>query len=205
MSPVPAPPGWTGVRAGYQFVTLLAACSEKSGGRGGVDAVAWSLAREAARRGAHLSRRLACLRSPPWRAASRAVRHCRSNGRATWPARLVRPDPRVRIDRRPAAGVSTTRRQSQRGGASARQIAVVSRPEPRPIACAAMCRRRSSRDKTTFAWVWDVYDADKLRTLRITGEEPAVAPAAAATPGPPPTSRCCAGSRATAWTGSRPS
>jgi hypothetical protein len=27
------------------------------------------------------------------------------------------------------------------------------------------------RDKTTFAWVWDVYDADKQRVLRITGEE----------------------------------
>jgi len=31
------------------------------------------------------------------------------------------------------------------------------------------------RDKTTFAWVWDVYDTDKRRALRITGEEPAAA------------------------------
>jgi len=25
------------------------------------------------------------------------------------------------------------------------------------------------RDKTTFAWVWDVYDADIRRALRISG------------------------------------
>ena len=29
------------------------------------------------------------------------------------------------------------------------------------------------RGKTTFAWVWDIYDTDKRRTLRIAGEEPA--------------------------------
>ena len=27
--------------------------------------------------------------------------------------------------------------------------------------------------KPSFAWVWDVYDADKRRALRISGEEPA--------------------------------
>ena len=31
------------------------------------------------------------------------------------------------------------------------------------------------RDKTTFAWVWDVYDTDKRRALRLSGEEPAAA------------------------------
>ena len=31
------------------------------------------------------------------------------------------------------------------------------------------------RDKTTFAWVWDVYDTDKRRALRISGEELAAA------------------------------
>ena len=31
------------------------------------------------------------------------------------------------------------------------------------------------RGKTSFAWVWDIYDADKNRALRITGEEPAAA------------------------------
>jgi hypothetical protein len=29
------------------------------------------------------------------------------------------------------------------------------------------------RNKTSFGWVWDVYDADKNRVLRISGEEPA--------------------------------
>ena len=30
-------------------------------------------------------------------------------------------------------------------------------------------------DKTTFAWVWDVYDTNRQRALRLTGEEPAPA------------------------------
>jgi hypothetical protein len=29
------------------------------------------------------------------------------------------------------------------------------------------------RGRTTIAWVWDVYDRDQQRTLRLTGEEPA--------------------------------
>jgi hypothetical protein len=30
-----------------------------------------------------------------------------------------------------------------------------------------------SRGRTTIAWVWDVYDRDQQRTLRLAGEEPA--------------------------------
>jgi hypothetical protein len=30
-----------------------------------------------------------------------------------------------------------------------------------------------SRGRTTVAWVWDVYDRDQQRTLRLSGEEPA--------------------------------
>ena len=30
-----------------------------------------------------------------------------------------------------------------------------------------------SRGQTTIAWVWDVYDRDQQRALRLTGEEPA--------------------------------
>jgi len=30
-----------------------------------------------------------------------------------------------------------------------------------------------SRGRTTIAWVWDVYDRDQQRALRLSGEEPA--------------------------------
>jgi hypothetical protein len=54
--------------------------------------------------------------------------------------------------------------------AGARHVAVVSRNGP------ATYRVRGyvsaiDRGKTSFAWVWDVYDGDKRRALRITGEE----------------------------------
>jgi hypothetical protein len=59
--------------------------------------------------------------------------------------------------------------------AGARQIAVVSRADTATYRVRGYVSALVARDKTTFAWVWDVYDADKRRTLRIAGEEPAVA------------------------------
>ena len=42
-----------------------------------------------------------------------------------------------------------------------------------PTACAAISRRRSCRGRTMIAWVWDVYDGNQQRALRLSGEEPA--------------------------------
>jgi len=58
--------------------------------------------------------------------------------------------------------------------ADARQIAVVSRTGPATYRIRGYVSALVERNKTTFAWVWDVYDTDKRRTLRIAGEEPAV-------------------------------
>jgi|KBSMisStaDraftv2_1062788.scaffolds.fasta_scaffold118166_2 hypothetical protein len=58
--------------------------------------------------------------------------------------------------------------------AGARQIAVVSRSGSATYRVRGYVSAQVERDKTTFAWVWDVYDTDKRRTLRIAGEEPAV-------------------------------
>jgi hypothetical protein len=58
--------------------------------------------------------------------------------------------------------------------AGARQIAVVSRTGAATYRVRGYVSAQVERDKTTFAWVWDVYDTDKRRTLRIAGEEPAV-------------------------------
>ena len=59
--------------------------------------------------------------------------------------------------------------------AGARKIAVVSRAGAATYRVRGYVSALVERDKTTFAWVWDVYDTDKRRALRISGEEPAAA------------------------------
>src|SRR5665213_1624594 len=58
--------------------------------------------------------------------------------------------------------------------ASARQIAVVARSSAATYRVRGYVSALVERDKTTFAWVWDVYDTDKHRALRLSGEEPGV-------------------------------
>lgn len=57
--------------------------------------------------------------------------------------------------------------------ATARRIPVVSRAEPATYRVRGYVSAMVDRRKVSFAWVWDVYDADRRRALRITGEEPA--------------------------------
>jgi hypothetical protein len=57
--------------------------------------------------------------------------------------------------------------------AGTRRVAVVSRSDPATYRVRGYVSALVDRDRTTFAWVWDVYDSDKRRALRITGEEPA--------------------------------
>lgn len=59
--------------------------------------------------------------------------------------------------------------------AGTRKIAVVSRDSAATYRVRGYVSALVERDKTTFAWVWDVYDTDKRRALRISGEEPAAA------------------------------
>ena len=54
----------------------------------------------------------------------------------------------------------------------------------RPIACAAISPPRVKRE-TTISWVWDVFDRDDRRALRIASEE--TAKGGTTMPGPPPT------------------
>src|SRR5215475_660622 len=58
--------------------------------------------------------------------------------------------------------------------AAARQMAVVSRESPAQYRVrgylAAMVNKKRA---TVISWVWDVYDANQQRALRISGEEPA--------------------------------
>jgi hypothetical protein len=59
--------------------------------------------------------------------------------------------------------------------AGTRKIAVVSRDGAATYRVRGYVSALVERDKTTFAWVWDVYDADKRRAMRISGEELAAA------------------------------
>jgi hypothetical protein len=57
--------------------------------------------------------------------------------------------------------------------ADARQVAVVSRTEAAQYRVRSYVSTQTRGKRSSVAWVWDVYDADHNRALRITGEEPA--------------------------------
>ena len=59
--------------------------------------------------------------------------------------------------------------------AGKQQVAVVSRSAAPTYRVRGYVSALVDRNKTTFAWVWDIYDNDKRRVLRINGEEPAAA------------------------------
>jgi hypothetical protein len=55
--------------------------------------------------------------------------------------------------------------------AQARQIAIASREGAANYRVRGYLAAQVVRGRTHISWVWDVYDDDRLRTLRITGEE----------------------------------
>src|SRR5205807_4600023 len=54
-----------------------------------------------------------------------------------------------------------------------RSLAVVSRESPAAYRVRSYLSAQTVRGKATIAWVWDVYDRDQQRALRLSGEEPA--------------------------------
>jgi hypothetical protein len=56
--------------------------------------------------------------------------------------------------------------------ARSRQILVVSRESPASYRIRGFLAVHIDRGRPQVAWVWDVYDAEKRRALRIAGEEP---------------------------------
>ena len=57
--------------------------------------------------------------------------------------------------------------------AQARQIAVVPHDSPAQYRVRGYLAANVTRRETAIAWVWDVYDSEERRRVRITGEEPA--------------------------------
>ena len=56
--------------------------------------------------------------------------------------------------------------------AEARRVPVVSRNGPATYRVRAYVSAVVEGSTTSFAWVWDVYDTDRRRALRLTGQEP---------------------------------
>jgi hypothetical protein len=55
--------------------------------------------------------------------------------------------------------------------AQARQISVVSRESAAQYRIRGYVAAHVQGKKTTISWVWDVYDAERQRAMRLTGEE----------------------------------
>ena len=104
----------------------------------------------------------------------------------------------------PPPGQFRTLVQNLNDEAQTRRLAVISRESPSAYRVRGYLAAKVVKGQTTISWVWDVFDGDDRRALRISGEETAKW-AATATPGPPPTTRCCTGSPAPAWSSSPPS
>ena len=54
-----------------------------------------------------------------------------------------------------------------------RSLSIVSREWPASYRVRSYLAAQVSRGRTTIAWVWDVYDRNQQRALRLSGEEPA--------------------------------
>jgi hypothetical protein len=54
-----------------------------------------------------------------------------------------------------------------------RNLSIVSREDPASYRVRGYLSAQVSHGRTTIAWVWDVYDRDQQRALRLSGEEPA--------------------------------
>ena len=57
--------------------------------------------------------------------------------------------------------------------ARGRNLAVVARETPASYRVRSYIAAQVSHGRTTIAWVWDVYDANQQRALRLSGAEPA--------------------------------
>ena len=81
--------------------------------------------------------------------------------------------------------------------AQARHLAVISREQSSAYRVRGYLAIKVTKHQTTVSWVWDVFDQEENRTLRISGEE--TAKVGTAMHGQRPTTRCCNGSRVPVW------
>ena len=182
-----------GRKYGYQFVTRPAVGDKKAAARGGC-VMQWRVVRARVGRVAtDFSRPVGVLAVAALAASAAGCSSLPSDGRASL-ASAATPGSTLAFESIDGPPPEVFRKlvTNLNDEAGARKIAVVPRSGAATYRVRGYVSALVERDKTTFAWVWDVYDTDKRRTLRIAGEEPRRRRQAAATPGPPPTSRCSA-------------
>jgi hypothetical protein len=71
----------------------------------------------------------------------------------------------------PPAGIFHKLVQNLNDEAQTRGVAVVSRDDASQYRVRGYLAAHVVGDRTSIAWVWDIYDADQRRTLRLGGEE----------------------------------
>jgi hypothetical protein len=71
----------------------------------------------------------------------------------------------------PPPGVFNTLVDNLSGEAQSRNLAIASREGASNYRVRGYMAAQVIRGRTHISWVWDVYDGDRLRALRITGEE----------------------------------
>ena len=82
-------------------------------------------------------------------------------------------DGRLRIDRRSAAAGVRPHGGVLDSESKLRNLAIVSREGTAAYRVRSYLAAEVSHGRTMIAWVWDVYDRDQQRALRLSGEEPA--------------------------------
>ena len=88
--------------------------------------------------------------------------------------------------------------------AQARRLAVISREQSSAYRVRGYLAVKVTKHQTTVSWVWDVFDQEEHRALRISGEETAKGPASRRL-GSRRRRHAAAGSPAPAWSNSPPS
>jgi hypothetical protein len=98
---------------------------------------------------------------------------CTTDGLTTGSVAAPRPSVAFESIDGPPEGVFRKLVQDLSDEAEARQLAVVSREGAARYRIRGYMAAQVHRGRTTIAWVWDIYDADQNRALRISGEEDA--------------------------------
>ena len=105
-----------------------------------------------------------------WPVAIPIVRPSRPRSRA------VRPLPSNSLDGLPPGQFQKLVRDLN-DEAQARRLAVISREQPSAYRVRGYLAVKVAKHQTTVSWVWDVFDQEEQRALRISGEETAKGPA----------------------------
>lgn len=106
-------------------------------------------------------------------AAGLAVSACVATGGAELVSATATPTVAFESIEGPPEAVFRRLVQTLSDEAMVRQVAVVSRDAPAQFRIRSYLAAVTEGKRSTVSWVWDVYDGEQHRALRIAGEEPA--------------------------------